>query len=339
MITGPLDRTEYMLLLSDPSPCLRYKVLTELFNKKTNDPEVRDLIPLLQSDRIFESLSVDSPPTIHQTIVELRRLDFLGFTSEHPAVQKRAEYLFSCQKKDGSWPLRQLYSKTDDSDEKNPGYSMVPLQTALPLMALTACGYATDVRVAKAFEWLLSKRLPDGGWPSGRASGVFGYVAGYRKLPHSRGGCRSNTTASVIALSVHPDLCSGLEVRRGLDLLLGRETQDVRNIGFETARLIGAEETRGFFTYFARFDPALILELCWRTGIDRSDARVEALAKFLLQERGPNGLWQYPARRQASMWITYSILRSLRGIDDGESWVGDEPRTPFQTYPKQERRW
>lgn len=337
--------TDYMLLLADPSPCLRYKVLVELFDKKLGDPEIVSLIPQLQSDRILGSLNEDDrydekkSPSISEAITELRRLGFLGFSSDSTSVRKRAEYLFSFQNKDGSWPLGRLYKKTEDAGEKTPGYAMVPLQTALPLTALTACGYAKDSRVEKAFQWLLDKRLPDGAWPTGKASGVYGYVAGYRKLPHSRWGCRSNTTASVFALSLHPDLCRGKEMRRGLDFLLGRETQDIRNIGFETARLIGAEQTRGFFTYYARFDPALILELCWRAGIDGSDARVEGIIGLLLRERGSDGLWQYPAKRQASKWVTYAILRALRGVEHGEAWVGQEPRTPFQTYPKPKRRW
>ena len=340
-----LSAAQYMLLLSDPSPCLRYRVLTEAFGKGADDPEVKELAPLLESDGILDSLHGDAffqprgKATIRDAITELRRLAFLGFTSETPRVQTRAEYLLSLQKKDGSWPLNQIYSKSDDGGEKAPGYSMIPLQTALPLMALAACGYAADSRVGKAFDWLLERRLPDGGWPTGRASGVYGYVAGYRKLPHSRWGCRSNTTGVLIALSMHPGLCRGQDARRALDLLLGRETQDVRNIGFETARLIGAEQTRGFFTYFARFDPALVLELCWRMGIDDSDTRVETLINLLLHVRSRDGLWHYPAKRQASKWITYSILRSLQGIRGGESWVGDEPRTAFQTYPSSERRW
>ena len=37
---------------------------------------------------------------------------------------------------------------------------------------------------------LLERRLDDGAWPTGLASGVFGRVAGYRRIAHSRWGCR-----------------------------------------------------------------------------------------------------------------------------------------------------
>ena len=36
-------------------------------------------------------------------------------------------------------------------------------------------------------------------------------------------------------------------------------------MGLEVARLVGAESTRGFFTFFARFDLALLLEMLPRS--------------------------------------------------------------------------
>jgi hypothetical protein len=44
---------------------------------------------------------------------------------------------------------------------------MMPLQTALPLRELAACGYAADPRSELAYDWLLAQRLEDGAWPTG----------------------------------------------------------------------------------------------------------------------------------------------------------------------------
>lgn len=63
---------------------------------------------------------------------------------------------------------------------------------------------------------------------------------------------------------------SGPAVRRALELLLGRETWGKHTLGFEAARLIGVEPARGFFTYYAWFDLALVLDLCWRGGTSLS---------------------------------------------------------------------
>ena len=114
----------------------------------------------------------------------------------------------------------------------------------------------------RAYDWLLAQRLPDGAWPTGIASGVYGYVAGYRRLAHSRWGCRSNTTGALICLALHPQRRRSDAARRALDLLLGRETRDEASLGFEVARLVGAEPARGFLTFFARFDLAQVLWLC-----------------------------------------------------------------------------
>jgi hypothetical protein len=216
---------------------------------------------------------------------------------------------------------------------------MVPLQTAIPLRAVAACGYATDPRAERAYEWLLAQRLEDGAWPTGIASGVYGYVAGYRRLAHSRWGCRSNTTGSLVCLSLHPERRNSLEARRALDLLLGRETREVQPLGFEVARLVGAEPVRGFLTFFARFDLALMLDLCRRVGATLEDERVADLVAFVSGLQGPYGLWEYAARPQASRWITFELIRSLSRLDESGEWLSAEPRTPFQPYPARQRRF
>jgi hypothetical protein len=265
----------------------------------------------------------------------MMRLGYLGFGPEHPAVRRGSAYLFAQQREDGAWPLA-----GDDGDTE--GYSMVPLQTAIPLRALAACGYATDMRAERAYEWLLAQRLSDGAWPTGIAGqgstsagkrGVYGYVAGYRRLAHSRWGCRSNTTGSLICLALHPTRRTEPEAQRALDLLLGRETRERQSLGYEVARTIGAEPVRGFMTFFARFDLALILNLCWRVGATLQDERVTALAEHVWDLQGAFGLWEYIPRPQASRWVSFDLYRSLLRLDDSGDWLSAEPRTPFRPYP------
>ena len=216
---------------------------------------------------------------------------------------------------------------------------MIPLQTSIPLMALGWCGYAETPQAETAYDWLLEQRLPDGAWPTGIASGNYGRVAGYRRLAHSRWGCRTNTTSALSCLALHPRHKQSSEARRALDLLLGRETRERHALGFEVARKIGAEVAKGFFTYYARFDSAQVLDLCWRIGATREDERVEALIGFISAEQGSYGLWEYASKPQASRWITLDILRSLSMIDDEGDWFTLEPRTPFRAYPKREKRF
>ena len=229
-------------------------------------------------------------------------------------------------------------AKPAPADDETEGYSMIPLQTAFPLAGLAACGYATDRRAERAYEWLLAQRLPDGAWPTGIAAGNYGGVGGYRRLAHSRWGCRSNTTGALLCLSLHPERRQSAAARRGLDLLLGRETREAHVFGFEVSRLLGAEPARGRLTFFARYDLALVLGLCARAGLSAEDERVASLVGFVKGLQGPYGLWEYPPQPQTARWVTYDVLRSLRQLESGTDWLSLEPRTPFRAYLRIERR-
>lgn len=323
------------LLLADPSACLRWLVLRELFGRQVNDPELEELDILRKHDpqvaEIVEMQGDDGSwrkgvlyaagrtgSRTLMTAFALARLGYLGFDATHPAVRAGAEFLFSQQQADGSWPLMEEAALIDGNSEMpaSERYSMIPLQTAFPLRGLAACGYATDSRAEKAYEWLLAQMLDDGAWPTGRAAGVYGYVAGYRKLPGSRWGCRSNTTGALICLALHPERRSSEPARRALDLLLGRETRELTSLGLEVARLVGAEPARGFFTYFARFDLALLIDLCGRVGISKDDPRLADLLEFIHSIQGEYGLWETEGWPQASRWLTFDMLRSLGRILD-----------------------
>jgi hypothetical protein len=337
------------LLLADRSPCLRHLVLRELLGRAEDDPEVVELATLRRADRLVAGLltlqqedgswthagPTSRPGVLQATAQALARLGFLGFTDTFPPVARGAEALFALQREDGAWPI----PHATDEGEGREGYSMIPLQTALPLRALAGCGYATDPRSERAYKWLLAQRLDDGAWPTGVASGVFGRVAGYRRLAHSRWGCRSNTTGALSCLALHPSRRTGPEAQRALDLLLGRETRERHTLGFETARVIGVEPTRGFLTHFARFDTAQVLDLCWRVGASRADPRVDELASYVEGARGAYGLWEYIPGPQASRWVSFDVLRSLRRLGAEGDWVAMEPRTPFRPYPRRIARY
>ena len=339
------------LLLADPSACLRFLVLRELLGRPDEDPEVLELAAMRDQDPLVtDLLALQQTEGSWQagdrawaarggrrriTPVALARLSYLGFGPDHPAVERAAEHLFSLQRKDGSWPLR----GAAEAEVEREGYSMIPIQTALPLRALAACGYAADPRAERAFDWLLDQRLDDGAWPTGHVSGTLGGVAGYRRLAHSQWGCRSSTTAALACLALHPQRRTGPEAQRALDLLLGRETREQHTLGFEVARLIGAEEVRGTLTFHARFDLAQILDLAWRVGATLEDERLAEVAETVRDARGPYGMWEYASKPQASRWVTFDVLRSLSRLDDEGDWASLEPRTPFQVYPKKRKRY
>ncbi|MBN2381827.1 hypothetical protein JXQ70_03005 [bacterium] len=341
------------LLLASPSICLRKMVLEQLLGLSKTDPEMIEIEHLAHRDPfVVDLLSRQNPDgswsdghsvdrslrTIHTTAFALKRLSYLGLDRTHPQVERAATYLLSLQQPDGSWPL--LFNGPDETEQDlDDGYSMIPLQTAIPLLGLISCGYPGHDQVERGCHWLLEQRLDDGSWPTGIAAGNYGRVAGYRKIAHSRWGCRSNTTAALICLAYHPKWARSEETQRALDLLLGRETRETETLGFELARILGYHKISGFLTLFARFDLALVLDLCWRIGADHNDPRIADLITFINNQRNSFGLWEYKGVPIMTSFLTFDLLRSLSHLNAHSDWTSFEPRTPFQSYPKKTRRF
>jgi hypothetical protein len=314
------------LLLADPSPALRYRVLTELLDVPPDDPEAAELERQRRTAPEVRRLLATESSDLKELAWTLCRLAYLGIGRRHPVVRKLAERIFARQLGDGSFPLKAFTRGSRESP-----YSLIPLQVSLPLRGLAAAGYAADPRAEGAYEWLLGHRLADGAWPMGAASGQPGFVAGYRKLPGSK-GCRANTEAALACFVLHPERRRTEDTRRALDLLLQRETRDEWALGTEVSRLVGLEPPAGFMTFYARFDLAFVLELASRAGASLEDPRVRDLAAFLLGRRGPAGLWKHPAHPELGRWLTFDISASLRRLEHGD-FVGVAPRLPFRAYP------
>jgi hypothetical protein len=342
------------LLLADSSPSLRLLVLRDLMNRPESDTEVQELRELQETDPMITRFitlqeqdgsfrSGEGGGTIlgriRITAQALMGLGYLGLSPEHSALKRGAEFLFAQQQADGAFPLITQGRVFDGGKAFDVKYHAMPIQTALPLLGLAWAGYATDPRAEAAYEWLLKEELVGGGWPSGRHQDKLIFSAGYRRLPHSKFGCRTNTTAAVSALALHPTRRKSKPAQRGLDKLLAQEQRQAHTLGFEVARIVGVEPPRGGFTYFQRYDIGQILDLSWRIGANLEDPRVADNVHFIRKLQGPYGLWEYPRYPEVSRWVTFDLLRSLSRLDQETEWYSVEPRTPFQPYPKKPRRF
>ena len=350
-------------LLAENSPAFRRLALTRILGRSDDDEEVVELSRHIPSDPRISALVENKAETesIRRTAIELRRLARCGVGREHSAVRSRVEVIFARQNKDGSWPIADVRGATrvSSGSRKSPpdgtppdgtppdgttgsssrgaetetGYSMIPLQTAIPLHAIAASGYATDPRSEAAYEWLCENRNDDGSWPTGLSEGVFGRVAGYRRIAHSRWGCRSNTTGALLALSYHPTRRTSDEAYRALELVLGYRGLDTISFGFDLARVLGLEENGGTFTYFGRYDVAQILGICGRVSGSTGDERIRRLTEFADTFRERSGLFTHPVYPQLSRWLTLEMIISRRLIDESE-WIGVDAITPPPRDPR-----
>ena len=185
----------------------------------------------------------------------------------------------------------------------------------------------------------MKQKLKDGAWPVGLSTGNYGGIAGYRRLVHSRWGCRSNTTAVLSCLAYHPKYSKSEEAKRALDLVLGTDSKLKTNLGFMVARLIGLEKSIGQITFMAKFDIAHVLDLCNRVGASQDDERISDLVEFVKTEQGEYGLWENPRYPQVSKWLTFDLLRSLSKIETNKEWISYEPKTPFKAYFDKKKRF
>ena len=336
------------LLLAESSPILRWLIHSKLLNSSLKSTEMIELSKIRYEDSLIKNLlkiqrkdgswSLNNADTrlenrLYQTSAMLWRLAFYGFTREEQFVQNAAEFIFSQQKTDGSWN----YSINDPEDPNQ--YDWVPLRTAFPLRALASIGYATDKRSLMAYQRLLSHQLEDGGFPTGQRKNKLVLPAGYRRIPHSKFACRTNTILSLECFAFHPEYKYMEIMKRGLDLVLSRETFDRNPLGLEVARRIGVHPVNGFFTYYAKHDLAVILNLAWRLGANKSDERIQNIVIFLKKVKTSYGIWEYKNHPHISRWITYDLLFSLKQLDQETHWISLEPHTPFKMYNHPPKRF
>ncbi|MCG8570757.1 MAG: hypothetical protein MJB14_11515 [Spirochaetes bacterium] len=310
--------------------------IAELEKARYDDPLVDNILKLQKEDGSWHNFKENEPSALSPEIatsVVLLRLAFLGFSQQETFIQKAVQYLFDKQEKDGQWAL----IKHDEVAKDN--YTWVPLQTALPLLGIAAAGFTEEPQAELAYEWLLDKMIPDGAWPTGWASGKYARVAGYRKVPHSQWGCRSNTTACLIVFSLHKRKKQNPVIKKALDKLLIKVPRNASALGFDLARLLGYEESKGFFTFFKTYDPLTILWLCQQYEVDKEDQRLNNLMQFIMNQRNEYGYWPIQNHPNLGKWLTYFICKTSNNIKEKSRWQSQEFETPFQTYPKGMKRF
>jgi hypothetical protein len=137
-----------------------------------------------------------------------------GVDKRHPAMEKTANYLFSCQTEEGDF--RGIYGT-----QYNPNYSAAIMEL------LIKAGYGADSRIEEGFQWLLSIRQNDGGWAIPLRTAAIKLNAGILKvdtLKPNKAKPFSHLVTGVVlrAFAVHDKYGTGKEARAAGELLASR---------------------------------------------------------------------------------------------------------------------
>ena len=321
-----MNRTWKSLLVSDPlpallaggNPALEYFVRRDLLEEPVGP--IESLWGLAEPRRLDEKQQADGSwrypgkadhpaPNANYTLLETFRnlrvlIEMYGFQLPHPAIQKAAEYVFSCQ--------------TDEGDIRGIlGNQYMPYYHAAILELLIKCGYAKDARILKGLDWLLSMRQADGGWivpaqlvPPDQKTAQFWPsppVQPDRTKPHSH-----LATGMVLpAFAAHPDYRQRPEV-----ILAGQRLAE---------RLFQADKyyDRKAASYWLKFQfpfwwPSLVsaLNALSLLGIDRQDHNFARGLDWFVTNQYPDNLWEtgYGKGRNAQelrRWVGLAICRVL----------------------------
>jgi hypothetical protein len=150
-------------LLSSGNEALIYFARRDLLNEEVGPierlwqlPEAQKILKKQLPDGSWPRSGEHKHPAINYHLIETWRwfrylVEQYGFTRENPQAKLAAEFLFSCQTKEGDFRgfLANQYAT---------------YYSGAILSLLVQVGYESDPRVEKCFQWLLNIRQSDQGW-------------------------------------------------------------------------------------------------------------------------------------------------------------------------------
>ena len=296
-------------LLSAEGAAVPTRVRRDLIGEKA---DVRTLWELPEPQRLLRRQQADGswpypvrkpPPQnydLYQTLVSIGELiGKYGFDRRHPAVERAARYIFSCQTPAGDF--RGIYGS-------QPAHTYTP---AL-MEVLIEAGYSKEAAIERAFRWLLATRQDDGGWAiPARTRGLklikdWDTIASGPEIAADPTQPFSHVVTGMVlrAFAAHPRYRKAGAARHAAELF--------------TSRLFKADtyaDRKGSeywfrFTYPFQFTDLLTaLDSLSKLGFPASDPAIARAIGWFRERQRPDGSFE---------------LRMVRGIGDRElpRWLG-----------------
>jgi len=286
-------------------------------------PEVQRLLRHQQEDGSWKGAKVSFG--VKDSLVETwRQFRFLvqqyQFDRRHPALEKAAEFLFSCQSEEGD--IRGILAN-----------QYAPYYTGAILSLLIQAGYAEDPRVERGMQWLLQVRQEDGGWVIG-SPGLLGIPhLSWKELCDLTGNPARETmrafdpglpfsaagTGMVLrAFAAHPAYRTSPEALRAAQLLKSKIFKEDNGSSYRHP-----DNWIRFQFPFWWNNLISALDSLSRIGLAKEDPDIERALQWLIDHQQSDGLWKMSYSRihketatsrthTAQLWITLTVCRIFR---------------------------
>ncbi|MFN2169578.1 MAG: prenyltransferase/squalene oxidase repeat-containing protein [Anaerolineae bacterium] len=322
-----LPRDPMPALLAHENRALNYFVQRDILNKSVPSverlwelPEPHKLVRQQQSDGSWRYPGRNRarfPETNYDLLQTFKSLGTLvqkyGFDRRHPAITRAAEYVFSCQTKEGD--IRGIL-----------GSQYMPYYHGLLVDLLIAAGYADDSRIHRALDWLVAVRQDDGGWivptqavparEQTRELWSAPPIPPDRSLPASH----LATGMALRPLVTHPAYREREETRRAAQLLKSRLLQ---------ADAYGARKAPSYWTKFQYpfwwTNLVTALDLLSLLGFSAGEPQIRDSLAWFVAHQEDNGLWRtgyeqakraQPTFKEADTmaWVGLAVCRILKRL-------------------------
>jgi len=202
-----------------------------------------------------------------------------GFTRDHGAASRAAEYLFGWQTLEGDF-------------RGFIGDQYATYYTGETIAVLTLCGYGEDPRIHRDLDWLISMRQGDGGWTIPLLTHRYDRETGYRIVTEpcapvapdwSKPFSHNWTDMALRAFAVHPGYRGREEALHAAGLLKSRFFQPDAYASYRDP---------GYWVRFQFWWPNIVtsLDSLSRLGFSRSDHDIRAALDWLVGHQRGDGL-------------------------------------------------
>jgi len=252
------------------------------------------------------------PPWHHKLVETFKRFRILveryKLTVKHPAIAKAAEFLFSCQSKEGD--IRGFI-----------GNQYATYYTGYILSLLIRAGYEDDIRVEKGMRWLLSTRQDDGGWTTPILTHKYDRETGYRLTsrnmkpiePDRTKPFSHNWTDMVLrAFAAHP---------RYRQMKQAHDAGALLKSSFFLPDAYPSYRAPRYWTRFAFWWPNLLtaLDSLYLLGFTRNDYDIRRGLQWFVDNQQSDGLWNLESHKDISakdfeerLWLGLRICRMFK---------------------------